>query len=88
MDLDSIVITLFITLMGGGLGTLFWARLNRIESNMSTLSTRMSTLATRHDIDQLREELSQLRSEQAVMRSDLTHIALAVGARGPKASGG
>ena len=85
MELDSIVVTAFITLMGGGLGTLFWSRLNRIEASM----------ATRHDIMQLHEELGQvrsemaaMRSEMAVMRSDLTHVALAVGARPPKASQG
>lgn len=76
MQIDSIIITAAITLMGGGLGTLFGSRLNRIEANM----------ATRHDIAQLREEMALLRSEQAVMRSDLTHVALAVGARTPRAS--
>lgn len=78
MGFDSIVITAFITLLTGGLGSLFWSRLNRIEANM----------ATHHDMEQLHEELVHLRSEQAVMRSDLTHVALAVGARTPRASEG
>jgi len=79
MDLDTVVITVFISLMGGGLGTLFWSRLNKIEGIMGTM-------ATRHDIEQLHEEIVHLRSEQAVMRSDLTHVALAVGARPGHAS--
>jgi hypothetical protein len=85
MEPDSIIITAFITVMSGGLGTLFWARLNRIEAHMAT---RHDLDQLRHDIDQLRDEMGQLRSEQAIMRSDLTHIALAVGARGPRASEG
>ena len=33
------------------------------------------------EIRELRTEMREIRSEMAVMRSDLTHVALAVGAR-------
>ena len=37
---------------------------------------------------EVRTEFASMRSEMAVVRSDLTHIALAVGARKPRASEG
>lgn len=85
MQPDTIIITSFITVLAGGLGTLVWGRLNRMEENM----------VTRHDFDQIRNGMTQIRDELAgfqqefaVMRSDLTHVALAVGADRPKASEG
>lgn len=40
----------------------------------------------RGDMAQLRSDMSQLHGEFAAMRSDLTYVALAVGARKPRAS--
>ena len=81
MQADAIFTTAFVTVINGALGTLFWSRLNRIEGNMADM-------ATRQDVDRLFEEMAVMRHEQAVMRSDLTHVALAVGARRSKASEG
>jgi len=102
-DVVVLVLTTFITLMGGALGALFWSRLNRIEANMATHNDLVALRGefgvlrdefralrgeVRGDNAQLRGEFAQLRGELAAMRSDLTYVALAVGAQRPEASEG
>ncbi len=65
---------ILMVLLSGGLGSLIWARLNRIEDRLEYLSDRMGSLATREEV--------------AALRSDVTHIALVVGADRPRAGEG
>lgn len=69
--------------------------MNRLEDRLERVEQQM---ATKEDLGVLREEMAVFRretqdgflrsgSEMAIMRSDLTHVALAVGAK-PRASEG
>ncbi|MGH2729655.1 MAG: hypothetical protein ACRDJI_03510 [Actinomycetota bacterium] len=78
MTSGEIVITVFIGFVSAGLGALFWARLNRLEGRIDSLSDKVAQMVTR---DEFREEMARLRS-------DLTQVALAVGASRPQASEG
>ena len=76
------------------------ARFRRLEVEISSLRAEISALRTefRHELRQeiagLRTELraeiaalrAEVRAEMAAVRADLTQIALAVGARRPRAS--
>ena len=86
MNLSEIVLGLYLTFLGGGLAALFWVRMNRIEERLVRVET---TMATKDELSALRQEthseFAEMRKDFAIMRSDLTHVALAVGAR-PRAS--
>lgn len=71
MTTGEVFLGILMVLLSGGLGSLFWARLNRIEVRLEQLTDRMGTLATRDEV--------------AALRSDVTHIALVVGADRPRA---
>ena len=60
------VLLLVVAFVGGTLGL---RRFEAIERSIAELRTEMKS------------DLAELRTEQAQMRSDLTHVALAVGAR-------
>ena len=71
--LVNAVLLLIVAFVGGTLGL---RRFEAIERSIAALWTEMKT------------DLGELRAEQAQMRSDLTHVALAVGARrAPRARG-
>jgi hypothetical protein len=72
VDAD-LILGAYVTLLSIGLASLFWVRLNRLESQISEMATK--------------EDLAELRREVNALRSDLTQVALAVGAHGPHASG-
>jgi hypothetical protein len=63
-----------------------WTRLNRIEGPLDVLVAD----SVRRDefVSAVAELRAELRGEMASVRSDLTQIALAVGARTPRASEG
>jgi hypothetical protein len=75
---DTIVIMVFQGFLTAGLVALVWARLNRIED-------QVSQCVRREELEAFRTEV---RAEMVAVRSDLTQIALAVGARRPHASEG
>ncbi|MGH2730203.1 MAG: hypothetical protein ACRDJI_06280 [Actinomycetota bacterium] len=79
MTSGEIVITLFIAFVSTGLGTVFWRRLTDVRGEISEL---------RQDMREVRGEIAGVRSEIGSVRSDLTQVALAVGARRPRASEG
>jgi hypothetical protein len=64
--LVNAVLLLIVAFVGGTLGL---RRFEAIERSIADLRTEIKT------------DLAELRAEQAHMRSDLTHVALAVGAR-------
>lgn len=64
--LVNAVLLLMVAFVGGTLGL---RRFEAIERSIADLRTEMKA------------DLGELRAEQAQMRSDLTHVALAVGAR-------
>lgn len=76
---ETLFITTFVTLMAGGMGSLFWTRLNRIEARLdamtATISTLSSTMATRAELAELRSdvsaELAELRSDVSTMLAEL-----------------
>jgi len=78
-DAVVLVLTTFITLMGGALGALFWSRLNRIEANMVTHAefgafrdeVRAELGAFRAEI---RGESSGLRGEFGVLRDEFAQV--------------
>lgn len=95
----ELILGIYLTFFGGAMSALFWTRMNRLEERMDGIEARM---ATKEDLAALRDEMhgrleeqrgemgggfAGLRAEMAIMRSDLTHVALAVGAR-PRASEG
>ena len=84
MSAFEILIAIYLAVVPPALGFLFWGRLNRLEARMDTSELRVATefgaLRT-----EMRQEFSEIRKEIAGLRSDLTHVALAVGAR-PRAS--
>lgn len=87
MNLSELVLGLYLTFFGGAMSGLFWVRMNRIEERLVRVET---TMATKDEFNALRQgvqsDLAEMRKDFAIMRSDLTHVALAVGAR-PRASG-
>ncbi len=93
MQPDSVVLMAFVAFVGGGLGTLFWSRLNRMEETLRNMSMSM---ATKDELNSLRTELraevgefrAEVRGDVAALRSDLTQVALAVGASRPQATEG
>jgi len=66
---DTLILMAFMTLLTGGLGTMFWSRLGRIEDEMRDL---------RH---QMADDFKQVREQLGIVGSDLTHVALAVGTK-------
>jgi hypothetical protein len=64
--LVNALLLLLVAFIGGTLGL---RRFEAIERSIADLRT------------ELRSDIAELRSGQAQMRSDLTHVALAVGAR-------
>lgn len=80
---DTIILMTFLTLLSTGLGTMFWGRLNRVESRFDRLEERFDG-----QFSALRSEMTQIRSEIGQVRSDLTQVALAVGVQKPAASEG
>lgn len=83
MSPESVVELVFITLLTGGFAALFWTRLNQLEAKLDRTATHEDLVTFRTEV---REEIGQMRDQMATMRSDLTHIALAVGARQPPRS--
>lgn len=95
MTTFEILVAIYMAVVPPALGALFWARLNRLETRIDTVSdTLRSEIAAARD--EFRAEMSAIRTEIAAMRdesradiaslrSDLTQIALAVGTR-PRAS--
>jgi hypothetical protein len=76
VDVSELASTAFITLVVGGLGTLLWARLNRLEDKMATLPTRMEfeTFKTevRNDPATFKAEVgNDLATFKAEVRNDL-----------------
>ncbi|MDQ3962983.1 MAG: hypothetical protein M3277_03595 [Actinomycetota bacterium] len=92
MPPDSIVNLVVTSVIMGGLGALFWARLNRLEDELARIRSSMTTKddfnTLREDLREMRGDMGGMREEMAVMRSDLTHVALAVGANRPKPAEG
>jgi arsenate reductase-like glutaredoxin family protein len=72
MSLEAIIEISFFTLFTGGLGALFWARMNRLEAQIIDIR---ATMATRDEVAQFRSEsregLAQLRGET---RDDLSQV--------------
>jgi hypothetical protein len=72
MSLETIIEMAFFAVFTGGLGTLFWARLNRLEAQIIDIRR---TMATREDLAQSRAEgrndLAQFRKE---VRNDFAQI--------------
>ena len=56
------------------------------KDDLDRVNRRLDQTATKEDVDRIVHRLDQMSGEMAIMRSDLTHVALAVGAR-PKAPG-
>lgn len=75
MDITDLALAIYLTFMTTGISALFWGRMNRLDRRMDSLETTM------------REGFRGTHEEMAIMRSDLTHVALAVGAK-PRASEG
>lgn len=74
VDITDLALAIYLTFLTTGVSALFWGRMNRLERRMDSLETAM------------REGFRGIHEEMAIMRSDLTHVALAVGAK-PRASG-
>ncbi|HEV3472476.1 MAG TPA: hypothetical protein VG408_04625, partial [Actinomycetota bacterium] len=85
VDTAGLALTIYLTFLTTGVSVLFWGRMHRIERRMDSLE-----IAMREGFKESREEMragfAKNDSEIAIMRSDLTHVALAVGAK-PRASG-
>lgn len=89
MSLDTIIEIAFVGVFTGGLGTLFWARMNRLEVQIIDIRHSMATREElAHLRAEMRDEFTTLRQDVAVMRSDLTHVALAIGVNRPKPAEG
>lgn len=73
----ELILGIYLTFFGGAVSALFWTRMNRLEDRLERVEQHMAT----------KEDVAEVRSETAIMRSDLTHVALAVGAK-PRASEG
>ncbi|MGH2596884.1 MAG: hypothetical protein ACRDH7_13080 [Actinomycetota bacterium] len=92
--LVNALLLLVVAFVGGSLGL---RRFEAIERSIADLRTEVKTdiagfrAEVKADIAGFRAEvkadLAELRGEQAQMRSDLTHVALAVGARPAQGSG-
>lgn len=57
MTSGDLFLGILMVLLNGGLGSLFWARLNRIEDRLVYLSDRM---ATRDEVAALRTDLTHI----------------------------
>ncbi|MDQ3659964.1 MAG: hypothetical protein M3454_02670 [Actinomycetota bacterium] len=76
MDTFELISTAFLTVVLGGVATLMWVRLNRIEGNLEKLS---ATVVTREDFLASRTEMlgmfesftTGIRGELAGVRGDL-----------------
>lgn len=98
MQPDTFAILGFMAFFGGGLGALFWKRLDRIEVQLSNCVQQEDFERSRGEMkakiaelgvemrSQIAELRSEMRSEIAALRSDLTQIALALGTQRPHAS--
>jgi len=85
-----------VTLIAGSIGLKRFEAIDRrfeaIDGRFGSIERSIAELRTelRSDIasfrTEMRTDIGELRSEQAQMRSDLTHVALAVGARPSRAS--
>lgn len=84
MSAFEILIAIYLAVVPPALGVLFWGRLNRLESRMDAFEVKVTSEFGVLRAE-LRQEFSDVRQEIAGLRSDLTHVALAVGAR-PRAS--
>lgn len=78
MPLEQIYLGLFTAVLGGGLGALFWARLNRIEARLEQLTLQVAGTATREELAKLRNQVAGIaasaatRQEVAELRKDLS----------------
>ena len=86
MDGFDLISTAFLTIALGGLGTLVWGRLSRIEDNLEKLTATVATMVTRDEFlasraemlgmfesfaVAVRGELNAVRSELAGVRGEL-----------------
>ena len=86
MDPFELISTAFLTIVLGGVGTLMWGRLSRIEDNLEKLSATVATMVTRDEFlasrtemlgmfesfaIAVRGELNSVRSEMAGVRGEL-----------------
>ena len=81
MATETLLITAFNGFLMAGLTALVWTRFNRFEERFDRIDDRL---------DRLSEQVSvcATRAEVEGLRSDLTHVALAVGARRPRTAEG
>lgn len=57
MTPGDVFLGILMVVLSGGLGSLFWARLNRIENRLEYLSDRM---ATRDEVAALRSDVTHI----------------------------
>jgi hypothetical protein len=90
MDVGDFALAGYLTILGGAVGTLFWARLNRIEAELARKADKDDFEALRVEVASKadKSDLEAIRREMAIIRSDLTQVALVVGARRSEASDG
>lgn len=69
MTSGEIVISLFIAFVSAGLGSLFWTRLNRLESRLDGV---MAQMATQGDMNRLEDGIDHMdgRFAQMVTRDE------------------
>lgn len=79
--IGEVVIGLLIAALGGFLGRGHVTLRRELKGDIKGLDGKIEGFR-----QELKADINELRNEMAIMRSDITHIALAVGAR-PRAEG-
>ncbi len=71
MSLETIIEISFVAIFTGGLGTLIWARMNRLEGQVIDVQKALGAMATREDLGQFRSEIGQFRTEMGQFRTEM-----------------
>ncbi|MGH2746427.1 MAG: hypothetical protein ACRDKB_00680 [Actinomycetota bacterium] len=82
MTAGEIVITIFIAFVSTGFGAMFWRRSAELHEDNKALRAEMNARFAQVD-----GRFGEVGDRLAALQSDLTHVALAVGAKLPRAEG-
>lgn len=94
MAVGDLVVLAFMTFWSGAISALVWGTYRRLDHRMDRFDERLDNQISgvRAEIGTLRAEIGtqigSLRGEMTGLRADLTQVALAVGARRPRATEG
>jgi hypothetical protein len=78
MDITQLANTAFLSLLMAFVTWLVLRRIERMETRLDRTVERLELTPTREEMN---ARMDRLEAEVGAMRSDLTHVALAVGAR-------